>query len=36
MDVVDAISALDRDARDRPREDAVMEHVELPASETAS
>src|SRR5918995_858892 len=25
MDVVDAISALDRDARDRPREDAVIE-----------
>jgi peptidyl-prolyl cis-trans isomerase B (cyclophilin B) len=31
MDVVDAISALDRDARDRPREDAVIERVELPA-----
>jgi cyclophilin family peptidyl-prolyl cis-trans isomerase len=36
MDVVDAISALDRDARDRPREDAVIERVELPARETAS
>jgi cyclophilin family peptidyl-prolyl cis-trans isomerase len=36
MDVVDAISALDRDARDRPREDAVIERVELPALETAS
>jgi cyclophilin family peptidyl-prolyl cis-trans isomerase len=31
MDVVDAISALDRDARDRPREDAVIERVEQPA-----
>ena len=31
MDVVDAISELDRDARDRPREDVVIERVELPA-----
>jgi len=31
MDVVDAISALDCDARDRPHEDAVIERVELPA-----
>jgi cyclophilin family peptidyl-prolyl cis-trans isomerase len=31
MDVVDAISDLDRDARDRPREDVVIERVELPA-----
>jgi cyclophilin family peptidyl-prolyl cis-trans isomerase len=31
MDVVDAISELDRDARDRPRDDAVIERVELPA-----
>ena len=31
MDVVDAISAVDRDARDRPREDVVIERVELPA-----
>ena len=29
MDVVDAISALDTDARDRPREDVVIERVEL-------
>ena len=29
MDVVNAISALDTDARDRPREDAVIERVEL-------
>ncbi len=28
MDVVDAISALDTDARDRPREDVVIERVE--------
>jgi cyclophilin family peptidyl-prolyl cis-trans isomerase len=27
MDVVDAISALDRDARDRPRSDVVIERV---------
>ena len=32
MDVVDAISELDRDARDRPREDVVIERVELPAA----
>jgi len=32
MDVVDAISAVDRDARDRPREDVVIERVELPAA----
>jgi peptidyl-prolyl cis-trans isomerase B (cyclophilin B) len=31
MDVVDAISELDCDARDRPREDVVIERVELPA-----
>ena len=31
MDVVDAISELDCDARDRPREDAVIQRVELPA-----
>ena len=31
MDVVHAISAVDRDARDRPREDVVIERVELPA-----
>jgi peptidyl-prolyl cis-trans isomerase B (cyclophilin B) len=30
MDVVDAISNLPRDGRDRPREDAVVERVELP------
>ncbi len=29
MDVVNAISALDTDARDRPRTDVVMERVEL-------
>ena len=29
MDVVDAISALDTDARDRPREDVTIERVEL-------
>jgi peptidyl-prolyl cis-trans isomerase B (cyclophilin B) len=32
MDVVDAISELDRDARDRPREDVVIERVDLPAA----
>jgi peptidyl-prolyl cis-trans isomerase B (cyclophilin B) len=31
MEIVDAISTLDRDARDRPREDAVIKRVELPA-----
>ena len=31
MDVVDAISAVDRDARDRPREDVVIERVSLDA-----
>jgi peptidyl-prolyl cis-trans isomerase B (cyclophilin B) len=30
MDVVDAISALETDARDRPRSDVVIERVELP------
>jgi peptidyl-prolyl cis-trans isomerase B (cyclophilin B) len=29
MDVVDAISALPRDARDKPREDVTIERVEL-------
>ena len=29
MDVVDAISALDTDARDRPRSDVVIERVEV-------
>jgi peptidyl-prolyl cis-trans isomerase B (cyclophilin B) len=29
MDVVDAISALETDARDRPRDDVVIERVEL-------
>jgi cyclophilin family peptidyl-prolyl cis-trans isomerase len=29
MDVTDAISAVDRDAQDRPREDVVIERVEL-------
>jgi peptidyl-prolyl cis-trans isomerase B (cyclophilin B) len=29
MDVVDQISALDTDARDRPRQDVVIERVEL-------
>ena len=29
MDVVDTISALDTDGRDRPREDVVIERVEL-------
>jgi cyclophilin family peptidyl-prolyl cis-trans isomerase len=29
MDVVDTISSLPRDARDRPREDATLERVEL-------
>jgi cyclophilin family peptidyl-prolyl cis-trans isomerase len=31
MDVVDAISNVDADASDKPREDVVIEHVELPA-----
>ena len=31
MDVVDEISEVERDARDRPREDVVIERVELPA-----
>jgi peptidyl-prolyl cis-trans isomerase B (cyclophilin B) len=31
MDVVDAISEVERDARDKPLEDAVMERVELRA-----
>jgi cyclophilin family peptidyl-prolyl cis-trans isomerase len=31
MEVVDAISELDRDARDRPRGDALIERVGLPA-----
>jgi len=31
MDVVDAISALDTDGRDRPRQDVVIESVELAA-----
>jgi peptidyl-prolyl cis-trans isomerase B (cyclophilin B) len=30
MDVVDTISALDRDARDRPRSDVVMQSVSVP------
>jgi peptidyl-prolyl cis-trans isomerase B (cyclophilin B) len=30
MDVVDAISALERDARDRPREDVVIARIERP------
>ncbi|MDQ3859062.1 MAG: peptidylprolyl isomerase [Actinomycetota bacterium] len=30
MDVVDAISEVDRDARDRPRDDVVIERVEVP------
>jgi peptidyl-prolyl cis-trans isomerase B (cyclophilin B) len=29
MDVVDAISDVERDARDRPREDVVIEHVSV-------
>jgi hypothetical protein len=29
MDVVDAISALDTDARDRPSADVVIERVEV-------
>ena len=29
MDVVDAISAVDRDARDKPNEDVVIERVEV-------
>jgi peptidyl-prolyl cis-trans isomerase B (cyclophilin B) len=29
MDVVDAISALETDARDRPREDVAIEHVDV-------
>ena len=29
MDVVNAISALDTDARDRPREDVVIERLDL-------
>jgi len=33
MDVVDAISALETDARDRPREDVVIERIELSAAE---
>jgi peptidyl-prolyl cis-trans isomerase B (cyclophilin B) len=32
MDVVDAISAADRDANDRPREAITIERVELPQS----
>jgi peptidyl-prolyl cis-trans isomerase B (cyclophilin B) len=32
MDVIDAISAVDRDARDKPREDVVIERVELDPS----
>jgi hypothetical protein len=32
MDVVNAISALDTDARDRPRQDVVIERVELAES----
>jgi cyclophilin family peptidyl-prolyl cis-trans isomerase len=31
MDVVDAISGLDTDARDKPRQDVVIERVELAA-----
>jgi peptidyl-prolyl cis-trans isomerase B (cyclophilin B) len=31
MEVVDAISDVDRDARDKPREDVVIERVEVPA-----
>jgi peptidyl-prolyl cis-trans isomerase B (cyclophilin B) len=30
MDVVDTISGLDRDGRDKPRDDVVIERVELP------
>jgi cyclophilin family peptidyl-prolyl cis-trans isomerase len=30
MDVVDAIAALETDARDRPRKDVVIERIELP------
>jgi peptidyl-prolyl cis-trans isomerase B (cyclophilin B) len=30
MDVIDRISELPRDERDKPREDAVMERVEIP------
>ena len=33
MDVVDAISALQTDGRDRPREDVVIERVELESSD---
>jgi peptidyl-prolyl cis-trans isomerase B (cyclophilin B) len=32
MDVVDAISAVDKDARDKPHEDVVIERVELDGS----
>jgi len=32
MDVIDAISAVDRDARDKPREDVVIERVDLDPS----
>ena len=32
MDVVDAISAVDRDGNDRPREAVLIERVELDAS----
>jgi cyclophilin family peptidyl-prolyl cis-trans isomerase len=32
MEVVDTISALDTDARDRPRQDVVIERVELPGA----
>ena len=32
MDVINAISALDTDARDRPRQDVVIERVELPTT----
>jgi peptidyl-prolyl cis-trans isomerase B (cyclophilin B) len=32
MDVVDAISAVDTDAADKPRTDVVIERIELPAA----
>jgi cyclophilin family peptidyl-prolyl cis-trans isomerase len=33
MDVVDTISAVDRDARDKPREDVVIQSVDVKSSE---
>jgi len=32
MDVVDEIQSVDRDSRDKPREDVTIDRVELPES----